>query len=169
MSDIAQIGDALGTKEMTLISHDPRETYAIGKMLGERLAAGDVLALSGELGAGKTCLTQGIAAGLGISEEYLITSPTFTIINEYPGRLTLYHLDMYRLADAGELWDIGFEDCFNNRGVVVIEWAEKFLDDLPAGTLFILLTYLDANKRQIVLSRGREKISRLLRAAQGDL
>lgn len=169
MSEFGEIGAGLLTKDMTLITHDPKETYAIGKLLGERLQPGDVVALSGELGAGKTCLTQGIAAGMGIGPEYPITSPTFTIINEYPGRLTLYHLDMYRLADAAELRDIGFEDCFNNRGVVVIEWAEKIMDDLPAGTLFILLTYLDANKRQIVISRCRKRNDQLIGAARGGL
>jgi len=169
VADIAESGEGLWAIEGTLISHAHEETYAIGKMLGARLQPGDVVALSGELGAGKTCLTQGIAAGLGVAGEYPITSPTFTIINEYPGRLTLYHMDMYRLADAGELWDIGFEDCFNDRGVVVIEWAEKVIDDLPAGTLFILLIYLEENKRQLVISRCREIIDQFNRAATGGL
>ena len=169
MPDMTGGSDAGWTVDRTLISHDPRETHAIGRMLGEELQPGDVLALCGELGAGKTCLTQGIAAGLGVGEEYPVTSPTFTLINEYPGRLTLFHLDMYRLADAGELWDIGFEDCFNNRGVVVIEWAERVIDALPAGTLFILLTYLDANQRQIVISRRRESIDQFIKDAKGGL
>ena len=143
----------------TFISHSPQETYAFGKNLGETLFSGDVVALSGELGTGKTCLAQGIARGLGIPEEYRITSPTFTIINEYPGRLILYHLDVYRLSGVRDLGEIGYDDCFNDKGVVVVEWAEKIREALPKGTLFILLTYLDENRRKIMLSDNRERIN----------
>jgi len=143
----------------TFISHSPQETYAFGKDLGETLYSGDVVALSGELGAGKTCLAQGIARGLGIPEEYRITSPTFTIINEYPGRLILYHLDVYRLSGVRDLDEIGYDDCFNDKGVVVVEWAEKIRDALPKETLFILLTYIDENIRKIMLSDNRERIN----------
>ena len=137
----------------TFISHSPQETYAFGKNLGETLFSGDVVALSGELGTGKTCLAQGIARGLGVPEEYKITSPTFTIINEYPGRLILYHLDVYRLSGVRDLDEIGYEDCFNDKGVVVVEWAEKIRDALPKETLFILLTYIDENIRKIVTTQ----------------
>jgi len=143
----------------TFISHSPQETYAFGKNLGETLFSGDVVALSGELGTGKTCLAQGIARGLGVPEEYKITSPTFTIINEYPGRLILYHLDVYRLSGVRDLDEIGYEDCFNDKGVVVVEWAEKIRDALPKETLFILLTYIDENIRKIMLSDNRERIN----------
>jgi len=143
----------------TFISQSPQETYAFGKNLGQTLRPGDVVALSGELGAGKTCLAQGIARGLGIPEEYRITSPTFTIINEYPGRLILYHLDVYRLSGVRDLDEIGYEDCFNDKGVVVVEWAEKIRDALPKETLFILLTYIDENIRKIMLSDNRERIN----------
>ena len=142
----------------TFISHGPQETYAFGKNLGETLHSGDAVALSGELGTGKTCLVQGIARGLGIPEEYRITSPTFTIINEYPGRLILYHLDVYRLSGVRDLDEIGYEDCFNDKGVVVVEWAEKIRDALPKETLFILLTYIDENIRKIMLSDNGERI-----------
>ena len=137
----------------TFISQSPQETYAFGKNLGETLCSGDVVGLSGELGAGKTCLAQGIARGLGIPEEYRITSPTFTIINEYPGRLILYHLDVYRLSGLRDLDEIGYEDYFNDKGVVVVEWAEKIREALPKETLFILLTYLDENIRKIVTTQ----------------
>src|SRR3989337_352438 len=143
----------------TFISHSPQETYAFGKDLGETLYSGDVVALSGELGAGKTCLAQGIARGLGIPEEYRITSPTFTIINEYPGRLILYHLDVYRLSGTRDLEEIGYDECFNDKGVVIVEWAEKIRDALPKGTLFVLLTYLDENRRKIMLSDNPERIT----------
>ena len=141
------------------ISHSPQETHAFGKNLGQTLCSGDVVALSGELGTGKTCLVQGIARGLGIPEEYRITSPTFTIINEYPGRLILYHLDVYRLSGVRDLDEIGYDDCFNYKGVVVVEWAEKIREALPKETLFILLTYLDENIRKIMLSDNRKRIA----------
>jgi tRNA threonylcarbamoyladenosine biosynthesis protein TsaE len=148
--------------DSTWISDSPQQTYDFGKYLGENLQPGNLLALCGELGAGKTCLTQGIARGLGVPEEYGVTSPTFTIINEYPGRLTLYHLDLYRLSGVRDLDEIGYEDCFNDRSVDVMEWAEKIKEVLPAGAFFIFLTYIDENRRKIVLSRNRKEINRFL-------
>jgi len=95
-----------------LISESPGDTLDIGRIIGENLTGGAVVALTGELGAGKTCLTQGIAKGLGIPEGYYVTSPTFTLINEYPGRIPLYHMDVYRLSDSRELEDMGYEEYF---------------------------------------------------------
>ncbi len=155
--------------EFTYISHDPVETHSLGKKLGENLHSGDVVALSGELGAGKTCLVRGIARGLGVAEEYGITSPTFTLINEYPGRLTLYHLDMYRLSGIGDLNDIGYDVCFNENGVVVVEWAEKIREALPEGALFILLEYLDENRRKLVFFDSSDKFRELFCAVKGGL
>jgi tRNA threonylcarbamoyladenosine biosynthesis protein TsaE len=152
MFDIPETSCGFGLNEFVFISHSPQETYSLGKCLGERLRPGDVVALTGELGAGKTYLAQGIARGLGVPEGYAVTSPTFTIINEYPGRLTLYHMDMYRLSGIKDLDDIGDNDLFSNNGVVVVEWAEKIGEILPAETLFIRLAYLDENKRKIVFS-----------------
>lgn len=147
--------------DFTWISESPQDTYNLGKFLGENLQPGDLVALCGELGAGKTCLTQGIARGLGVPEEYRITSPTFTIINEYPGRLTLYHFDLYRLTGVADLDEIGYEDCFNDGGgVVVMEWAEKIKEVLPEGAYFIFLTYVDENRRKIVLSHNWKGINR---------
>jgi tRNA threonylcarbamoyladenosine biosynthesis protein TsaE len=122
-----------------------------------------VLALCGELGAGKTCLTQGIARGLGVPEAYRVTSPTFTIINEYPGRFRLYHLDLYRLTGVQDLDGIGFEDCLSDKAVVVMEWAEKIREVLPENTIFIFLTYIDESRREIVVSRKRGEVDRLLK------
>jgi tRNA threonylcarbamoyladenosine biosynthesis protein TsaE len=149
--------------DITVISDSPQETYNFGKFLGENLQPGNLVALSGELGAGKTCLTQGIARGLGVPEEYLVASPTFTIINEYPGRLTLYHLDLYRLSGVRDLDEIGYEDCFNDHGVVVIEWAEKIKEVLPERSLFIAITYIDENRRKIVLTPNDGGIVRLIK------
>jgi tRNA threonylcarbamoyladenosine biosynthesis protein TsaE len=153
----------LSIDHFTVISHSPQETYDFGKLLGENLQSGDLVALCGELGAGKTCLTQGIARGLGVPEEYLVTSPTFTIINEYPGRLTLYHLDLYRLSGPRDLDEIGYEDCFTDSGVVVMEWAEKIKEILPERAILIAITYIDEKKRKMVFSPNSEEIAHLVK------
>lgn len=144
---------------MVLISRSPEETFRIGKALAEDLEAGDVVALTGELGTGKTCLTQGIASGLGVSDHYAVTSPTFTLINEYPGqRLNLYHLDVYRLAGSAELAEMGWDEYLYGDGVVVVEWAEKVLEALPHNSLFVVMTYLDENERRVEISDRKNRI-----------
>lgn len=105
------------------------ETERFGKFLGENLNPGDVLCLNGDLGAGKTTLTKSIALGLGI-EDY-VTSPTFTIVNEYYGKVNLYHIDTYRLDDKVDVDYLGFDEYFYSEGVTIVEWAEKIKDALP--------------------------------------
>lgn len=105
------------------------ETVEFGKKLGTVLNSGDIISLSGDLGTGKTALTNGIAKSLGISSY--ITSPTFTLVNEYEGRLPLYHFDVYRIADPDEMFDIGFEEYINGEGITIIEWGEQIKDILP--------------------------------------
>ncbi len=145
--------------KMDLLSKSPEETFRIGKILAENLTAGDVVALTGELGAGKTCLTQGIASGLGVPENYVVTSPTFTLINEYPGsKAILYHIDVYRLSGYRDLAEMGCEEYLYGRGVAVVEWAEKVLDALPDDALFVVITYLDENRRRIEISGCRDRI-----------
>ena len=117
-----------------------KEVAEFGKRLGKTLESGDVLALVGELGTGKTTLTKAIAAGLDISET--VTSPTFTIVKEYnSGRLPLFHFDVYRLENGGELIEIGGEQYFDAGGICVIEWADKIAEILPDDTKLILLEY----------------------------
>lgn len=149
---------------LCLISKSAEETFEMGRIIGEHLGAGDVLALIGELGSGKTCLTQGIARGLQVPGEYEITSPTFTLINEYPGRVTLHHMDMYRLAGSKDLEDMGYEDYFYGDGVAVIEWAEKISDILPAGNLRITLRYLDEFSREMCIAGAEEKAGVIIAA-----
>jgi len=134
---------------------------AIGKIIGAAAVGGDVIALVGDLGTGKTCLTQGIARGLEVPEVYPITSPTFTLINEYPGRLTLYHFDIYRLQGAKDLEDMGYEDYFYSGGVTVIEWAERVRDILPPETLFITLNYLGEHDREMILTGDEDRIRKI--------
>ncbi|MEI8172837.1 MAG: tRNA (adenosine(37)-N6)-threonylcarbamoyltransferase complex ATPase subunit type 1 TsaE [Deltaproteobacteria bacterium] len=143
---------------VTLISRDSEDTFFIGRIIGESLNAGDIVALSGDLGTGKTYLTKGIARGLGVSEQYQITSPTFTLINEYPGRLTLYHFDLYRLESFLDMINLGYEEYLFGKGVSVIEWAEKASDILPDETIFISLTHLDENTRKMVISGSDERL-----------
>lgn len=142
----------------SFISGSPEETIEIGRIIGETLTPGTVVALIGELGAGKTCLTKGIARGLGIPENYHITSPTFTLINEYPGRLPLIHLDIYRLGGAGDLTELGYEEYFYGDGVAVVEWAEKIRNILPGDAIFIELHHIDENRREIRISGRSGKI-----------
>ena len=142
-------------------------TFALGKLFGGSLEAGDVVALVGDLGTGKTRLTQGIAHGLGVSEELPVTSPTFTLINEYPGRhVVLYHLDVYRLTGPSDLEEMGYEEYFYGRGVTVIEWAEKIAAILPERTLFIRLSYIDEDRREIVLSGATDHWERIMKTLE---
>ena len=126
----------------------PEQTWKIGEMLGRKLAPGDTVCLYGDLGAGKTSFSYGIALGLEVKEQY-ITSPTFTFVNEYQGRVPLYHLDLYRLKGADELEGIGFEEYLDSDGVTVIEWAERAEDVLPEDCLSVYLTYLTESSREI--------------------
>lgn len=137
-------------------SNSSQQTSDIGFAIGKQAGEGDVFALSGELGAGKTCFTAGLARGLGVTEDYAITSPTFTFINEYPGRCRLYHFDVYRLNHLIELDDLGYEEYVSGRGVVVIEWAEKIAGALPSDAVIIHFQYVDENRR-VIRFRGPQK------------
>jgi tRNA threonylcarbamoyladenosine biosynthesis protein TsaE len=116
---------------MEIITRSPEETKALGIRIGSIIKDACVLMLTGDLGAGKTCFVQGLAKGLGVSDSYYVTSPTFALINEYPGRLELVHMDLYRLVSEEDLEDLGFYDFFQSQCVIAIEWADK----LPAGFL----------------------------------
>jgi len=117
-----------------VVTHGVEQTVTMGQLLGQLVQAGSCIVLDGDLGAGKTQLTKGIASGLGVGD--LVTSPTFTIMNEYrSGRLPLFHLDLYRLDTAGQLADIGFDDLFDGSSVVVIEWGGRFPEMLPDDML----------------------------------
>ncbi|OPY13809.1 MAG: tRNA threonylcarbamoyladenosine biosynthesis protein TsaE [Syntrophus sp. PtaB.Bin001] len=144
-----------------IISKDAEETNSIGIIIGKCLAAGDIVALVGELGTGKTCLTQGIARGLGVPESYAITSPTFTLINEYPGKYVLYHFDVYRLQGSVDMDNMGYEEYFFGKGISVIEWAEKIIDIIPDNAIKIWFTFLDENMRRIEISAPEERLKEI--------
>ena len=139
---------------MVFTSASPAETEAIGAALARHLVPGDVVAYRGDLGAGKTAFTRGLARGLGISEP--VTSPTYTIVNEYPdGRLPLFHFDMYRLSDADELFDLGWEDYLARGGVCAVEWSENVAHALENPiTVTLERDPADENRRRITISGG---------------
>ncbi len=133
-------------KKLSVTTHSPEETRKLGEMLGELAQPSDIFLLSGNLGVGKTCLTQGIAWGLG-SQEFAL-SPTFVLMREIQGRLRLYHIDLYRLDQVQEISDLGLDDCLYGQGLCVIEWAEKGLSVLPEDHLMITLQYLGDQERR---------------------
>lgn len=147
----------------TLETRDPEETRALGEALGRRLASGDVLCLRGNLGAGKTVLAQGVAAGLGVTEP--VSSPTFNLLQQYAGRLPVYHLDAYRVADPDEMIDLGFPELWTAGGVLLIEWPERIAYALPGDRLEVHLqpTNGEARRRLTVIPHG-ERASALVRA-----
>lgn len=135
---------------MQYITTSPEQTEALGERLGERLRGGEVIAYRGELGAGKTAFTRGLARGLGISVR--VTSPTYTIVNEYGGgRLPLFHFDMYRLHDADDLFDIGWEDYLERGGVCAVEWSENVMDALPEDTVWVRIAREGDTGRSITI------------------
>ena len=133
-------------------SGSPAITFNFGKRLGERLKAGSIIALIGELGCGKTLFTRGICAGLGVPERY-VSSPTFIFVNEYRGRLPVFHIDLYRLDTIAEEFEIGILDYLAkaDSGVIVVEWAEKILSLLPDSYLQVHFQVLSARRRQLEL------------------
>ena len=132
----------------TIISHSPEETFRAGHEEAARVRAGDVLALVGDLGAGKTQWVKGLAAGLG--SDALVTSPTFTLIHEYGGgRLPLYHVDCYRLERPEELLAIGIDDYLDGHGVLAIEWADKFPELIPASARWVRFRIGEGDERTI--------------------
>ena len=120
---------------MDYLSHNEAETEHLGEKLGQILSPGAVVAYEGSLGMGKTAFTRGLARGLGCTGR--VTSPTFTIVNEYPGRIPLFHFDVYRLADCDALYDIGWDDYLDRGGVCAVEWSENIREALPEGTVFV--------------------------------
>lgn len=138
---------------MEYYTHHERETEEIGETLGQTLPAGTVIAFTGDLGAGKTAFTRGLARGLGIEDR--ITSPTFTIVNEYEGgRLPLFHFDMYRLESSDELFDIGWEDYLRRGGVCAVEWSEKVSDALTEALRVDIRRGPGENDRIITIGGG---------------
>lgn len=140
---------------MQFVSHSTQETEQFGEEVAKSLRGGDVLAFTGSLGMGKTAFTRGLARGLGCRGR--VTSPTFTIVNEYDGKTPLFHFDMYRLGSSDELFDIGWDDYLARGGVCAVEWSERVSDALPDDTIYVDIArgVEDENTRTITVTGGR--------------
>jgi len=145
----------------SIITASTEQTEEVGRVLGAMLEPGDLICLFGDLGAGKTHFSFGIAQGLQVLDEY-ITSPTFTFVNEYQGRIPFYHIDLYRLKDPSELEGIGFEEYVDSDGATVIEWAERAEGDLPEDKLNVYLSDVSENSRELGFFAEGERYGKLL-------
>jgi len=153
-----------------IVTHSPTQTLQIGERLGRLLQPGDVVCLQGDLGTGKTCLTQGIGAGLRV--EGTISSPTFVFVNEHPPLHTgpyLYHVDLYRIEDMTAVFGLGLEDYMYGDGVTVIEWAERAREMVPREHLWIMLGYLDYAKRTLLFQATGEHYVQMLVELRNEL
>lgn len=150
---------------LKLITESAEETSKIGEQLGRLLGKGNIVCLSGDLGAGKTAFTQGIAKGMGVKDY--VTSPTYTIINEYEGGLPLYHFDVYRLNDVEEMYELGYEEYFFGDGVVVLEWADIVRDIIPVERLWItILNTKGDNSREIIIEPTGETYDNIVKGME---
>jgi len=134
-----------------IISDSPEQTRVLGRKIGRLLGAGSVLALRGDLGSGKTVFVQGLADGLDVPDTCYVTSPTYTLINEYPGRLPLFHVDLYRLYELLDMEEIGLYDILREKNVTAIEWAERLQGDMPREYLSVEFTIMGDKSRKISL------------------
>ncbi len=139
---------------MKRVSRSAEETQALGERLGSRLGRGDVVACVGALGAGKTCFLQGLARGLGVTAD--VTSPTFVLVNQYTGRVPVFHVDAYRTGSLTELVDLGLEEMLHGEGVTIVEWADKLL---PPRTVTVTITGLGDETREIELAGPAEVLA----------
>ena len=132
-------------RNQTFKTENPEETQTLGEKLGKTLKRGDVIALVGDLGTGKTCLTQGIARGIGIAPDEVVNSPSYILINEYNGAIPIYHIDLYRLENSEEIAELGLSEYIEGDGICIIEWAERMSDLLPDTCIKIHITLADTN------------------------
>jgi tRNA threonylcarbamoyladenosine biosynthesis protein TsaE len=151
--------------ECRILTRSPTQTQALGQKIGKALSTGMVITLSGDLGSGKTAFVQGLARGLGVPGDYYITSPTYTIINEYSGRLPLFHIDLYRILDGQDVADIGLYDIFNTENVIAIEWPEIIASELPRDLIALHFEIVTPTTRKITLHtsglKGKSVIQKL--------
>ncbi|MEN6372284.1 MAG: tRNA (adenosine(37)-N6)-threonylcarbamoyltransferase complex ATPase subunit type 1 TsaE [Armatimonadota bacterium] len=150
----------------TVCTDNAEETIVFGESLGSRLGPGDVIALYGDLGAGKTTMTKGIALGAGVEAE--IHSPTFTLIHEHAGRVPFYHVDLYRLSGDEDIEFLGLEEYLYGDGIVVIEWADRAPKLLPAEHIEINLGYAGDDRRKIQISATSERLNEIIESVVGN-
>lgn len=157
------------TKQVQITANSAAETRQLGQTLGTAVEQPLVMALTGDLGSGKTVFVQGLARGLDISEKYYITSPTFTLINEYPGRYRLYHVDLYRIEHATELDDVGLEEVLQANAVIAIEWADKLPQDALRNHMRLRFEIWDRGSRRIDIFAYGHPAANLLKALEPQL
>lgn len=148
---------------MILYSQSPSQTIRIGKQIGRLLNRGDVVALTGELGAGKTQLIKGLAQGAGVRRSAYVSSPSFTLINEYKGRIPFYHIDLYRLGGEREAGELGLEEFFHGEGITAIEWSDRIPSLLPSEFLHVQIHYTGEQTRSIKLVAKGKRYEELLK------
>jgi len=151
---------------LTVCTNKAEETAAFGEALGSRLRPGDIVALFGELGSGKTTLTKGIARGAGVAAE--VFSPTFTLIHEHPGRVPFYHIDLYRLTGEEDVELVGIEEYLYGEGIVVIEWADRAPGLLPKERIEIRLDFRGNNEREIRIEATSERLQEIVESVVRD-
>jgi len=156
----------LSSYTIQIITRSVEDTRALGKDIGRRLQSNTVITLTGDLGSGKTVFVQGLAKGLGVSNGYYVTSPTYTLINEYPGRFRLFHVDLYRLDHVEELEDIGLDEIINGEGVVAVEWADKLPGNLLADYISLQFEIMGEESRKILLFGYGLQLSILLKGIE---
>ena len=149
---------------INIATHSVAETRSLGQKIGSMIQKPTTIALIGDLGSGKTAFVQGLAGGLDVPAEYYITSPTFTLINEYPGRLPLFHVDLYRLETVDDLADIGLDELLSVRAVIAIEWADKLASDFSSDYLSMCFEIIDDNCRKVTMIGYGQNGINLIRA-----
>ena len=153
---------------MVLQTKSVSETIRLGKRIGHLLRSGDVVALVGELGAGKTQFIKGLAAGVGVGKTTYVSSPSFTLINEYAGKVPFYHLDLFRLEREKEAEELGVEDYFQSEGIAAIEWADKIFSLLPIEILFIHILHTGKNTRTLEITGKGKRYEDLVNQVQSS-
>jgi tRNA threonylcarbamoyladenosine biosynthesis protein TsaE len=152
--------------EFVFITESGEDTIQAGRDLAPLLEEGDVVGLVGDLGSGKTWFTKGIALGLGVSEGTAVTSPSFALVNDYPARIPLVHMDVYRLESLAEFISAGLEEYFSGKGVTVMEWADRWPEVLPDERLEVRFVVLDVHRREITLSGRHARAESIVKGFQ---
>lgn len=151
-----------------VVTQSDAETIALGQKLGTHLEAGDMVALIGELGSGKTWFTKGLARGLGVGPKNVVTSPSFTLVNEYDGDVPFYHIDVYRLGSISEFLSAGLDEFLHQPGVCAMEWAERWPEILPENRVTVELVILDDQRREITLSGTHSRVRKIINAVRKE-
>lgn len=154
---------------LTVLTESCEQTMRVGERLGGQLGSGDLVALVGDLGSGKTWFTKGVALGLGVSKETVITSPSFALVNEHQGRHVFHHMDVYRLGSLSEFVSAGLEEYFYCGGVVAMEWADRWPEILPEWALVVNLTMISENRREISFTGHHHRSIEIIEAVRQEL